>query len=188
MRKGGCFWVEEGCDDSSGPARWRKLACSACSPRQSRQAGTTASGHWRRRAAVQEGTMDVQRNEQEAKYLKEGETAGEGAVAGDVVAEGSRTWGSLSTADLERGFAEIRSAMDYAMRQGRLGPKTRDGGGVRASGGRGGWCSSTGTRWGNRVLIISRVEDGGGMLRYSGSRCDAVIHSRRLWLLLRSPL
>jgi hypothetical protein len=51
-----------------------------------------------------------------------GETAAAGAMAaGDIEdddAEGSRTDGSLSTTDLERGFAEIRSAMDYAMGAG----------------------------------------------------------------------
>ena len=41
------------------------------------------------------------------------------APEGDIdEAEGGRTGGSLSTTDLERGFADIRSAMDYAMRQG----------------------------------------------------------------------
>lgn len=164
------------------------MACNACSTRQPRQVPPyQANGRWCQ-AAEQEGTIDVQRNEQQAKYLKEEETAGEGAVAGDVVAEGSRTWGSFSTADLERGFAEIRSAMDYAMRQGGLGPKTRDGGGVRASRGRGGRCSSKGARWGFGLSTMSRFEAGGGMLRYSGSTCDAVVHSKRLWLLLCSPL
>lgn len=47
----------------------------------------------------------------------EPETAG--AVDAEEGVEGSRTGGSLSTTDLERGFAQIRSAMDYAMRQGR---------------------------------------------------------------------
>ncbi|KAF6819393.1 hypothetical protein CSOJ01_01450 [Colletotrichum sojae] len=50
---------------------------------------------------------------------KAGEPDPEDDIVGD---DGRRAGGSWSTTDLERGFAEaIRSAMDYAMRQGPLG-------------------------------------------------------------------
>lgn len=58
-------------------------------------------------------------------YLWEGEVeakAGEPDPEDDIVGvDGRRAGGSWSTTDLERGFAAaIRSAMDYAMRQGSL--------------------------------------------------------------------
>lgn len=58
-------------------------------------------------------------------YLWEGEVeakAGRPDPEDDIVGvDGRRAGGSWSTTDLERGFAAaIRSAMDYAMRQGSL--------------------------------------------------------------------